>query len=359
MYSLISLILVLGVLIFVHELGHFLFAKFFGVRVLTFSLGFGPKLIKKKWGDTEYCISAFPLGGYVKMFGEQPDEEIAEKDQAVSFTHKTVWQRFTIVLAGPLFNLFFAVFVYWFMFNSMGLPGLVESPLIGKVNPESVAEKAGLKKGDLVLSVNSQEITLWTQLSEAIEESGGKQVELVVQRGDNTLQIKAVPVMEKIRNLFKEEVGQRYLLGIAPAEEYREGNFIETTKYAFRHTWALTHLTALGFVKLLQGAIPASEMSGPIGIAQLAGKQLREGWLELISFTAWLSINLGILNLLPVPVLDGGHLVFLSLEAVRRKPLGELAMIRAQQVGFSLLITLMIFVFYNDIARVVRQWVTP
>ncbi|MCI5220160.1 MAG: RIP metalloprotease RseP [Candidatus Electrothrix sp. LOE2] len=358
MNSLISFILVLGVLIFVHELGHFLLAKLFGVRVLKFSLGFGTKLIGKKWGETEYLISAFPLGGYVKMFGEQPDEEVADEDKAVSFTHKTVWQRFGIVLAGPLFNLFFAVFLFWLMFTFAGLPDFAESGLIGKVAPGSVAEKAGLHDGDLIVSIDGQEITTWTQVSDSIRDSGGKEVQIVVQRDQKTLTIAATPAMDKVKNLFGEEVGERYLLGISRSEqlEYKKISLVDAIKYAFVQTWNLIVLTLLGIVKIIQGVVSTSELGGPIRIAELAGQQWEAGLMQLLHFTGLLSINLGVLNLLPIPVLDGGHLVFLSIEAVRGKPLSEQAMIWAQKVGIALLGFLMIFVFYNDIARLVRQW---
>lgn len=358
MNSLLSFILVLGVLIFVHELGHFLLAKLSGVRVLTFSLGFGPKLISKKWGDTDYCVSAFPLGGYVKMFGEQPDEEIAEEEKAVSFTHKTVWQRFGIVFAGPLFNLLFAVFLFWLMFQFAGLPDYVESGLIGKVSPGSVAEKAGLQDGDLILSIDEQKIRTWTQVSDAVRDSEGKELHILIQRDQETLTIAATPAMDKVKNLFGEEVGERYLLGISRSEQlvYQKISFFEAIKYAFIQTWNLITLTLLGVVKIIQQVVPASELGGPIRIAELAGQQWEAGLMQLLHFTGLLSINLGILNLLPIPVLDGGHLVFLSIEAVRGKPLSDEAVIWAQKIGIALLGSLMIFVFYNDIARLVRQW---
>lgn len=358
MNSLLSFILVLGVLIFVHEFGHFLFAKLFGVRVLKFSLGFGNKLIGTKWGDTEYLISAFPLGGYVKMYGEQPDEEVAEDEKAFSFSHKTVWQRFCIVFGGPLFNLIFAVFVFWIMFNFAGLPDFVDSSLIGKVSPGSVAEKAGLKDGDVILSIDGEETATWTQVSDAVKNSGGRQVLLVIQRDQETLNIEATPTMDTIKNLFGEEVGERYLLGISRSEEvvFTKVSLMESVKYAFVQTWNLIVLTLLGILKIIQRVVPASELGGPIRIAEIAGQQLEAGWMNLLHFTGLLSINLGVLNLLPIPVLDGGHLVFLSIEAVRRKPLSEQFMIWAQKFGIALLGSLMIFVFYNDIARIVRQW---
>ncbi len=358
MTSLFSFILVLGVLIFVHEFGHFLFAKIAGVRVLTFSLGFGQKIISKKWGDTEYQLSAFPLGGYVKMYGEQPDEEVSEEDKQCSFSHKTVWQRFTIVFAGPLFNLLFAVFLFQLMFTFAGLPSLIDSTMVGKVTPGAVAEKAGIKDGDIILSINGNGTESWMDVSQAIRESGGKEVELAIDRDGEILIIKATPAMDKVKDIFGEEVEERYLLGITRTEEveYEKVSLVTATKSAFIQTWNLIYLTILGIVKIFQAVVPASELGGPIRFAEIAGQQMEAGWMNLLYFTGLLSINLGILNLLPIPVLDGGHLVFLSIEAIRRKPLSEQSMIRAQKVGIALLGSLMIFVFYNDIARLVQRW---
>jgi regulator of sigma E protease len=358
MNSLISFIVVLGVLIFVHELGHFLFAKLFGVRVLKFSVGFGNKVVGKKWGDTEYLLSAFPLGGYVKMFGEQPGDEISDQEKGVSFSHKKVWQRFGIVFGGPLFNLLFAVFIFLLMFAFAGLPGPVDSSLIGQVSPGSVAEKAGLKAGDVILSIDGQETHSWIQVSELIRDSGGEQVHLVIDRDGKTLTIKATPAMEKEKNLFGEEVGERFMLGIKRSDEveYEKVSLFEAVKAAFIQTWNLIYLTIMGIVKIFQRVIPASELGGPIRIAEIAGQQLEAGWMNLLYFTGLLSVNLGVLNLLPIPVLDGGHLVFLSLEAIRRKPLNEQTMIVGQKMGIALLGSLMLFVFYNDIARIVQRW---
>jgi regulator of sigma E protease len=359
MNTLISFIVVLGILIFVHELGHFLFAKLFGVRVLKFSLGFGNKLISRKWGETEYLISAFPLGGYVKMYGEQPGEEIAEEDKAVSFSHKSVGQRFWIVFGGPLFNLLFALLVFWLMVLIAGRPDLVDTTKIGKVNADSPAEQAGIKPGDVVLSINGQQMTSWRQVSETVRNSSGKPLELVVQRDRETLTLEAVPVLDKVKDFFGEETGEeRYLLGMTMSEElsYTKISLLESVIFAFVYTWNLIAVTIMGLVKMMQQVIPASELGGPIRIAEITGEQLRAGWLHLMHFTGLLSVNLGILNLLPIPILDGGHLTFLGIEAVRGKPLAESAMLRAQQVGIALLGALMIFVFYNDIARLVQRW---
>ncbi len=361
MNAIISFLVVLGILIFVHELGHFLFAKLFGVRVLKFSLGFGNKLIGRTWGETEYLISAFPLGGYVKMYGEQPGEEIAEEEKSVSFSHKKVWQRFWIVFGGPLFNLLFALLIFWLMFLLAGRPDLADTTKIGQINTSSPAEQAGLKAGDLVLSINGQQMRSWEQIAETVNSSKGKELELVVQRDQETLHIKAVPVLTKVKDmLFGEETDEkRYLLGMARSEEliYTKISLPESISLAFSYTLKLIVITIMGLVKMIQRVIPASELGGPIRIAEITGEQFRAGWLHLVHFTGLLSVNLGVLNLLPIPILDGGHLTFLSIEAIRRKPLGETAMIRAQQFGMALLGTLMVFVFYNDIARLVHRWI--
>ncbi len=358
MTSLVSFVIVLGVLIFVHEFGHFIVAKLFGVRVLKFSLGFGNKVVGRKWGETEYLISAFPLGGYVKMFGEQQGEEIAPEERQRSFSHKPVWQRFCIVLAGPLFNLFFALVLFFVMFVVAGLPEPVDTTVIGNVAPGSVAERAGIKPGDRILSIDGEKTTSWERVSELVRESKGREITLVLVRGGRQVTIRATPAMEKVRNIFGEEVGERYMLGIIRSDRvrYEKAPVGESVRAALVQTWNLIYLTVMGIIKILQRVVPASELGGPIRIAEIAGQQLEAGWMNLLYFMGLLSINLGILNLLPVPVLDGGHLVFLTIEGVRGRPLSDRAMEMAQRVGIALLGTLMLFVFYNDIFRIVQRW---
>ncbi len=358
MNSVISFIIVLGVLIFVHELGHFLLAKAFGVRVLKFSLGFGNKLIGWQRGETEYLISAFPLGGYVKMFGEQQGETVAPAEQHCSFSHKTVWQRFGIVFGGPLFNLVFAVFLFFCIFVVAGIPEPVDSTKIGEVTTGSVAEQVGIKKGDIVVTINGKPVTSWQQVSDTVKDSQGQEVTLLVDREGQAIPFAAKPAMQKVKNLFGEEVGERYMLGIVRSDEirYKDSTLMESGEAALIQTWNLGYLTVMGIIKMIQRVIPASELGGPIRIAELAGQQMEAGWMNLLYFMALLSVNLGILNLLPIPVLDGGHLVFLSLEAVRRRPLSERAMEISQKVGIAILGTLMVFVFYNDILRLVKRW---
>lgn len=359
MNSLLSFIIVIGVLVFVHELGHFLFAKLFGIRVLKFSLGFGHKIVSRKWGETEYLISAFPLGGYVKMFGEsQGEDEISPDEQSRSFAHKAVWQRFSVVAGGPVFNLFFAVVLFFVIFFLAGFPEPIDTTSIGKLSPGSAAEKAGIKEGDTILSINGQRTVSWVEVSNLIKESAGKEVVLAIERDGGNVTIHAVPEMQKIKNIFGEEVGERYMLGITRSEGvvYVDASLGKAVKAAFIQTWNLGYLTIMGIVKIFERVIPASELGGPIRIAEIAGQQMEAGWINFLYFMGLLSVNLGILNLLPIPVLDGGHLVFLTIEGIRRKPLSDRAMETFQKVGIFLLGSLMVFVFYNDIIRLVRGW---
>jgi regulator of sigma E protease len=354
MNTFLSFILVLGLLIFVHELGHFLFAKLFGVRVLKFSLGFGPKLFGRTIGETEYVVSAFPLGGFVKMFGENPDEQdVAEADKLASFAHKAAWQRFLIVFAGPVFNLLFAVVLFFMVFFFLGIPGAGEGTKVGKVNDKSPAAQAGMIDGDLILRIDERETLVWQDVLDGVKNSNGKAITMVVQRNGEKLSLTVQPAMDTVKNVFGEEVERRYMIGIKKADEmiWQESTLWTSLESALAQTWMYISLTAVGFVKIIQQVVPASEIGGPILIAQIAGEQMKAGWVNLIYFMGLLSVNLGLLNLLPIPVLDGGHLAFLTLETIRRKPLGLRTQIVAQQIGIGLLGTLMVFVFYNDIVR--------
>jgi regulator of sigma E protease len=354
MNTILSFILVLGLLIFVHEFGHFIFAKLFGVRVLKFSLGFGPKIVGKTIGETEYVISAFPLGGFVKMFGENPDEqEVPEVDKQASFAHKPVWQRFFIVLAGPVFNLLFSVLLFFLVFAFLGIPAPVDTTRVGKVNDNSPAAQAGLLANDVILKIDERETLIWDDVLEGVKNSLGKPLVIVVQRGNDKVQLTVTPAKDAVKNVFGEVVEQRFMIGIKKADEmaWQESSLFSSLESACLQTWMYISLTAVGFAKIIQQVVPASELGGPILIAQIAGEQMKAGWVNLIYFMGLLSVNLGLLNLLPIPVLDGGHLAFLTIEGLRRKPLDIRAQIIAQQIGIGLLGTLMIFVFYNDIAR--------
>jgi regulator of sigma E protease len=349
MLSILSAIVVLGILIFVHELGHFLFAKFFKVGVEKFSLGFGPKIYGKKIGETEYLISAFPLGGYVKMVGESVDDELSEFDKARSFHAKPPLQRIVIVVAGPAFNLIFALFVFILVFM-VGVP--IATTKIGEVIKDKPAARAGLKVDDVVTAVNGKAITQWNDLAEAIAESNGKPLNLVVKRGTAPVSIQVVPETRTHKNLFGDTV-KTPAIGIVASGDFviQRSGPVEAVVKGSEQTWNTVKLTILALGKLVSRAIPLDTLGGPIMIAKLAGQQAAAGFVSFLAFMALLSVNLGILNLLPVPVLDGGHLVFYLWELVFRKPVSMKVRELAQQVGLILLVGLMVLAFYNDIIR--------
>ncbi len=357
MNTLFSFILVLGLLIFVHELGHFLFAKLFRVRVLKFSLGFGPKVFGRVIGETEYVVSVLPLGGYVKMFGENPDEQnVSDEEKTVSFSHKTVLQRFCIVLAGPLFNMIFPIILFFGVFSTVGQPYQNDTTQVGVVSEDLPAFEGGIRTGDIFLEIDGEVTNSWMDVLNGVKNSGGKELIILVQRGEERIETKIVPVFDAVKNELGEVVEEKYLIGILPGGEiaYRPVSLTEAFRDACSLTWGYVETIAKIIVKLVQREIPASELGGPILIAKITGEQMKAGWINLLYFTSLLSVNLGLLNLLPIPVLDGGHLIFLTLEGLRRKPLNERAQIIAQQIGIAFLGTLMVFVFYNDIMRMLK-----
>jgi regulator of sigma E protease len=354
LFKLVPFIIVLGLLIFFHELGHFGAAKFFGVKVERFSFGLGPRLAGLKVGDTDYRISAFPLGGYVKMVGEGLDEEVSEEDRTVSFSHKAVWKRIIIVLCGPLFNFFFAVAVFCLIFLLVGQVILTSE--IGEVKPNYPAYQAGLRPGDKIIRIAGKPISSWKELPEIIRGNPEKAIPVVFIRQGKEYRVEITPVRSTVKNIFGEDV-QEAVIGVSPSGKHfiRELGFIEACQNGIIQTWGTIKLTWISLVKLVQRKVPLETLGGPIFIAQLAGQQAEEGWTSLLFFTALLSVNLGILNLLPIPILDGGHLVFFGLEWILGKPLSLKKREVAQQVGMFILIMLMVFVFYNDIARIIQH----
>lgn len=348
--SIIAFIIVLGVLIFFHELGHFLVARLFGVGVEKFSLGFGPKLLGKKIGITDYRISVIPLGGYVKMVGEEPDAEIDPADIPISFTHKHVLQRILIVAAGPLSNFLLAVAIFFVMYQISGT--YVLNPSVGEVESGSPANRGGLEKGDLIIAVDGFAVNSWDDMAKIISGSGGKTLSVLAHRGDESLSLIITPKLKQSKNIFGEDL-DRYMIGIAASGDgfTRELNPFQALGESILQTYRISELTILSIVKLIQGVIPANTLGGPIMIAQMAGQQAKEGAANLIFLIAVISINLGILNFLPIPVLDGGHLLFFFIEAIKGQPVNIRMREISQQAGVFVLILLMILVFYNDITR--------
>ncbi|MBW2335066.1 MAG: RIP metalloprotease RseP [Deltaproteobacteria bacterium] len=350
----IPFIVVLGVLIFFHELGHFLIAKLCNVKVLKFSLGFGPKVMGKKMGETEYIISAFPLGGYVKMLGEENNEEIIPEEAHRSFSKQPIVARIAIAAAGPIFNFLLAFILFSGIFLISGYPIMI--PEVGQVRPDSPADKSRLLKGDIIEYIDGKKINKWGDIKKFIEKSPHKDLHMVIIRGNKRISTIVSPKEEIVKNIFGEEI-KSALIGIVASGNINElqlGPF-QALMEGGKKTWELTALTVLTVVKLFQGVIPLKTLGGPIMIGQLTGDIARENLSYLLPFMAVISINLAILNLLPVPVLDGGLILLFLIEIVIRKPLSIKKREMAQKIGFFLLILLMGIVFYNDLVRIITK----
>jgi regulator of sigma E protease len=353
--GLLSAVVVLGFLIVVHEFGHFIVAKRSGVGVLKFSVGFGPRLFGRVVNGTEYVLSAIPLGGYVKMVGEDPTAP-EPVDPEISFSHQNVWKRIAIVVAGPVFNLAFAFVAFTIVLAVYGQREPSNLAKVGAVMPDMPAAAAGLQAGDVVTAVDGKAIATWDDLSSAIRASGGRAVAVTVQRGQEQVSATVTPQAKPDKTIFGEVIGEAYVIGIERGyDQVAVGPFEAIGSGAKQTVWWIGTLI-MSVVKILQGKIPAQDIGGPILIVQAAGQQAQIGLESLLLFMAVISINLGILNLLPIPILDGGHLLFFLVEAVMRRPLDVRHREIAQQVGLVILIGLMAFAFYNDILRVVRGW---
>jgi regulator of sigma E protease len=424
-----SFLFVLGVLVFVHELGHFLAARRLGVRVLTFSLGFGPKILKTKRGDTEYCISLIPLGGYVKMAGDSPDDP-GRTGQPDEFLSKTKWERFQVLIMGPLMNIILAVVVMAVVLAQGAEVPIYEDqpPTIGAVEPDSPAERAGIQAGDLILTVGNEQVSTWedlflaigtrpdrdvpitlrrngemrsvsvrpdsdgrfeigeigvlpdidpivasvisgepaeraglmagdivlavngrrmvtrANLIEEISGSGGRELELTIKRGDQQLQIRATP----------EQNGERAMLGVfvtEPTRSFTPGP-LEALTLSVQKNIEFSGLIFRTLGGLFVGETSPRQLMGPVAIAQLSGESAAAGWIALFSLMASISLNLGLLNLMPIPVLDGGHILIMALEGVARRDFSYAVKEKMLMAGFAVLMMLMVTVIYNDLTRI-------
>jgi regulator of sigma E protease len=443
----LNFIIVLGILIFFHEFGHFIVARLFGVGVEKFSLGFGPRILGKTIGRTEYRLSAIPLGGYVKMVGEEPDVELAPEDLPYSFTHKHVAKRSLIVAAGPLFNVLLAILIFTTIFFFLGLPsirpivravddgspaqqagiqlgdivrtidgrpigswndintivednqgnpmqivlardgttqtvtvhpkrvsakdilygddisyydlgmrGYAELPaVVGNTMPKQPAEKAGLQKGDRIVAIDGHPIDGWRTMNDKIRGSNGKTLSFRIERGEKSLDLQITP--EQVQD--RDALGIKtitYRIGIvSPDQVLAEDRMhirigpLSALVHGSANTWDVVKETGRFFVKLAERKVPSEAIGGPIRIAIMADQQAQEGIWRLLNFIAVISVSLAVINLVPIPVLDGGHLLFFAIEALQRKPVNLRVRETAQQIGVFLLLLLMIFVFYNDI----------
>ncbi|MFZ5587594.1 MAG: RIP metalloprotease RseP [Thermodesulfobacteriota bacterium] len=352
MITILSAVVVLGLLIFVHELGHFLVAKRAGVGVTTFSLGFGPRLIGFKRGGTDYRLSAIPLGGFVRMVGEHPGEEVDPADIPRSFSHKPVGWRLAIVAAGPVSNVLFALIAYFGLLLFWGLPTLTTQ--VGDVTPGQPAAIAGVQKGDTVLAIDGRPVEHWGDMVRLIQGSGGRALAVAVERAGRRVDLSLTPQPVAVTNIFGEQT-EVYRVGIVASGQslIKEVGPVEALGLAVQKTYAAGELIVLSVVKMLERKVSVDTLGGPIMIAQVAGEAARQGLATLLDLAALLSVNLAILNLLPIPALDGGHIFFFLWEALTRRPVKLAVREKAQQVGMALLLLLMVLIFYNDIARLV------
>jgi regulator of sigma E protease len=429
--TLLAFAFVLGVLVFVHELGHFMMARWHGVRVLVFSLGFGPKLLKVKRGDTEYAISAIPLGGYVKMAGENPeDQRTGSSDE---FLSKSKWQRFQILIMGPVMNLGLAVVLMAFvLMQGATIPSYQDKPVvIGKVEAGSASERGGLQPGDVILAVNDENVPTWDRFLLTIGTRADRDVQLRVLRdgreqrftvrpvGQGRFQVGDIGVLPDVypsvdgvvagspaeqvgfqkgdvlvainneRMVFSQDVAQVITKNVdqpvqvkvrrGGAEQTftvtpkREGDIVrigidianETTTFrpgpleafgmSINRNIEFSGLILKTLWGLVVGETSPKQLMGPVGIAQLSGESAQAGWIALFTLMASISLNLGLLNLMPVPVLDGGHILIMLLEAIARRDFSLQVKEKMFLVGFVLLMALMVTVIYNDLTRI--SWI--
>ncbi len=353
-----SFIVLLTVLVFVHEMGHYLVARWNGVRIETFSIGFGPELFG--WtakSGTRWKFSAVPLGGYVKMFGDANAasagsvgmENFSPEDRASSFHHKRLGQRTAIVLAGPLANYIFAVLVLAGLFTFLGQP--FTPAKITRVLPNTPAAAAGLKAGDLIVGVDGRSIERFEEIVQIVALRPEVRLTFEVKRGGSRLKMVVVPRRQTSKDRFGNVIEKGVIGVVGQARKLARYDPATAVWRAVESTWSMTKATALAIKQMIVGERSAKDLRGPLGIGELSGQMAQISIFTFIWFMGILSLHLGLINLLPVPMLDGGHLAFYAYEAIRGKPLGERAQEYGFRIGLALVLTLMLFVTWNDISR--------
>jgi regulator of sigma E protease len=345
----------LSVLVFFHELGHYTAARFFGVTIERFSIGFGKILARKQCCDTEWAFSAIPLGGYVKMKGQDDANPLAKSTDTDSYNSKKPWQRIIILLAGPVANLILAFFVYLHI-AFYGAPVTVAldyiDPVIGAVSEDSPAKKAGLLPNDTILSINSHPVRYWYEIGQHIQSSPDP-IHLTIRRGSQTQTITLTTRLVEGKNPYMETI-QRRIIGIAPQADINTTiNFSipQMLFYAGRETWKATTLIAVGVKKMSTGEVSHKQVGGAITIFDIIMKFAEHGFTYLLFIMALISVNLGVLNLLPIPALDGGHVMFNLYEIITRRAPSENALYYLTMLGWALLMGLMFLGLFNDINR--------
>lgn len=346
--SLIYFIGVLSVLVLVHEFGHFIVAKRLGIRVEKFSFGFGPKIFSWKKDDTEYLLSAIPLGGYVKMAGDEPGEVLTGKP--FEFLSRGISERFKVIFAGPLLNyiLAFLIFSIIFMFGS---PNLTTE--IGTLLKDYPAEKQGIVTGDKVLAIDGRKVKFWEDMTEIIHKHVEGPMRFTIERNGKAFDMEIKPVVREAKDIFGKKV-KIALIGIAPSQKIEKVQYgvIKSFYMGFKKLAQLTYITYKAIFLILLGTMSLKEsMTGPIGIFVITGTAAKLGFIYIFHLMGILSASLAIFNLLPLPVLDGGHIIFLALEKLRGRPLSVRTQGIIANIGITFLIILTLFIFYSDIMK--------
>ncbi len=351
--TIVSFIIVLGILVFIHEFGHYITAKKSDIMVSEFALGFGPKLLSKKAGETVYSIRAIPLGGFCNMVGEFPaDESMPEEEREIYdrakekgrlFTQKSAFNRLAVILMGPIMNFLLAALIFILAFAIFGVPtSTTEEAVLGEVIPEQPAAEAGLRANDRILAINGQEINSWKEMSQLIRANANQEITIRYQRNKKVNTISLTPALS-------EESG-RGVIGIYPQLIRDNVSLTSSITMGLQQTYQVFKMTIMGFVQMFRDS-STEDIGGPIMIASIIGQAARTGILNVLNWTAIISINLGIINLLPFPALDGGRLLFIFIEIIRGKAVDPRKESYVHLVGFAILMILMIYIIYNDLMR--------
>lgn len=363
LHTLISFILVISIVVFIHEFGHFYFARLFGVRVEKFSIGFGRPIFK--WRDakkTEWQISAIPMGGYVKMYGDSnpasaPDSKklakMTKAQKSASFHHKPRWQKSIVIAAGPAFNYFSAILITAFLLYSQGM--IILTPKISSVLPNTPAAEVGLMQGDVITHLNGIRITNFLELKDVLAMNRGTPLDLRVVRDNKVFDTQLTPVKTEISDGLGKYISA-YSIGITATDiQVKKLGVLESLKYGTYKVYELNLMMVQGISQMISGERGGDEISGPIKIAQYSAKSLEAGLYGFLSFLVMISVNLGLVNLLPIPLLDGGHLAVYAVEGVIRRPIGEKTMQKVHIIGFMIIILLMVYGIGNDIRSVIGR----
>ncbi len=359
--NLFSFILLISFIVFIHEFGHFIVARLCGVKIEEFAIGFGKEIFgftDKK--GTRWKICPIPFGGYVKMFGDKngasiPDQEFAvkmtEAEKKVSFIHKNVYQRIAIVGAGPFANFLLAILIFTVLFQ---INGISTTPaIIGEVMAEGSAAESGLKIGDKILSIDSSKIDSFDQVRDLISQNADKKLQFTILRGDQEIKVDVTPKFRTTKDLFGEEVKIGMIGVLGQVGEYKKLNLFESFSESVKETYKISLAIFKALGQLITGQRSVEELGGPIKIAKYTGKTVEMGFLVVLWFVAMISVNLGVMNLLPIPVLDGGHLFYYFIEILRGKPMSQKIQKIGFQIGFALVGTLMLFTTLNDIRHLI------